>query len=85
MGRIDYKKRGSRIMCAIFALVACVVLGAPVELYGLGAICAVWDLFRAADMRKQMSVLEAHIEDLEMPAPAAVRHDDLAPRGQVIA
>ena len=66
-------------MCAIFALVACIILGAPIELYGLGAVCAVWDLFRAAEARKQLLLLEAHVEDLEMPvhqvtSPAELRH-----------
>lgn len=56
-------------MSAIFALVACIVMGAPAELYGIGAICAVWDLFRAAESRKQMRMLQAELEDLEMPVP----------------
>lgn len=55
-------------MCAIFALVACIILGAPIELYGLGAVCAVWDLFRAAEARRQLRLLEAQVEELEMPA-----------------
>ncbi|MWL87772.1 MULTISPECIES: hypothetical protein [unclassified Cupriavidus] len=66
-------------MSAIFALLACIFLGAPIEWYGVGAICAVWDLFRAADLRKQMRLLEAHIEELE--APVVVRKsEDFAPR-----
>ncbi|RZT41758.1 hypothetical protein [Cupriavidus agavae] len=54
-------------MCAILALLACIFLGAPLEWYGVGAICAIWDLFRAAELRKQVRLLEAHIEELEAP------------------
>lgn len=68
-------------MCAIFALVACIVLGAPIELYGLGAICAVWDLFRAAEARKQLRLLEAQVEELEMP----VQHEPGLVHGQRMA
>ncbi|MEN7526537.1 hypothetical protein [Cupriavidus sp. DL-D2] len=66
-------------MSAIFALLACIFLGAPIEWYGVGAICAVWDLFRAADLRKQMRLLEAHIEELEAPVVVA-RTQDQSPR-----
>lgn len=55
------------MLSSIFAIAACALFGASIEIWGLAAICVVWDLIHAADTRKQIRVLEEEIEDLERP------------------